>query len=179
VQLLFIDVPFIRPPESAPAQGYTIAFSALRPHSRGSVAIASADPDVPPRIDPGLLTDERDMRTMLGGLQLAREIGEAQALAEWRKEEARPGSAVRTEAQQRSYLRHSTGSYSHPVGTCRLGTVTDLELRVRGVDGLRVADASVMPSIPGANTNAPTLAIAERAAAIIAGRDRLGGAVAA
>ena len=169
VQLLFIDVPLVRPP--VPPEGYTIAFSALRPHSRGSLTLASKDPEVAPVIDPGLLTDERDMRIMLAGLRLAREIGGAPALAGWRKEEARPGPTVRTAAQERDYLRRSTGSYNHPVGTCRLGVderaVTDLELRVRGIDGLRVADASVMPSIPGANTNATVLAIAERAAAMI------------
>jgi choline dehydrogenase len=173
IQILFVDVPFIRPIDSAPREGFTIAFSALRPHSRGSVTLASSDPEAAPVIDPGLLTDERDMSTMLSGLRLAREIGGAQALAEWRKEEVQPGPTVRTEAQERDYLRASTGSYSHPVGTCRLGVderaVTDLELRVRGIDGLRVADASVMPSIPGANTNATVLAIAERAAATIRG----------
>jgi choline dehydrogenase len=113
------------------------------------------------------------MNTMLTALRLTREIGAAPALAEWRKEEALPGPTVYTEAQERDYLRRSTGTYNHPVGTCRLGVderaVTDLELRVRGIDRLRVADASVMPSIPGANTNATVLAIAERAAAMIRG----------
>jgi choline dehydrogenase len=173
VQILFIDLPLIRPITSAPREGFTIAFSALRPHSRGSVILASDDPEAAPVIDPGLLTDERDMRTMLTALRLSREIGAAPALAEWRREEVHPGSMVRTEAQERDYLRRSTGTYNHPVGTCRLGNderaVTDLELRVRGIDGLRVADASVMPSIPGANTNATVLAIAERAAAMIRG----------
>jgi choline dehydrogenase len=173
VQILFIDVPYIRPITSAPPKGYTIAFSALRPHSRGSVMLASNDPEAAPVIDPGLLTDERDMSTMLTALRLTREIGAAHALAEWRKEEVQPGPTVRKEAQERDYLRRSTGTYNHPVGTCRLGVderaVTDLELRVRGIDGLRVADASVMPSIPGANTNATVLAIAERAAAMIRG----------
>jgi choline dehydrogenase len=177
IQLLFLDVPYIRPTVPAPKEGFTIAFSVLRPHSRGSVMLASNDPEAAPLIDPGLLRDERDMRTMLGGLRLAREVGAAAALAEWRKEEVQPGPTVRAEAQERDYLRRSTGTYNHPVGTCRLGVderaVTDLELRVRGLDGLRVADASVMPSIPGANTNATVLAIAERAAAIIGGHDRV------
>jgi choline dehydrogenase len=181
VQLLFLDVPLVRPTGPAPADVYAIAFSALRPHSRGSVTLASSDPEAAPVIDPGLLSDERDMETMLAALELTREIGGARALAEWRKAEALPGPSVRTEAQARDYLRRSSGTYFHPVGTCRLGiderAVTDLELRVRGIDGLRVADASVMPSIPGANTNATVLAIAERAAALIAGRDRVGAAV--
>jgi choline dehydrogenase len=177
IQLLFIDVPFAQPALSVPPEGYTIAFSALRPHSRGSVTLASNDPQVAPVIDPGLMADERDMRTMLTALRLTREIGASEALAEWRKDEALPGPSVRTEEQERDYLRRSTGSYHHPVGTCRLGTderaVTDVELRVRGIEALRVADASVMPSIPAANTNATVLAIAERAAAIIRGHDRV------
>lgn len=177
IQLLFIDVPFTQPTLSVPPDGYTIAFSALRPHSRGSVTLVSNDPEVDPVIDPGLMTDERDMRTMLTALRLTREIGASEAFAEWRKDEALPGATVRTEEQERVYLRHSTGSYHHPVGTCRLGTdersVTDVELRVRGIEGLRVADASVIPSIPAANTNATVLAIAERAAAIIRGHDRV------
>src|SRR5262252_3971252 len=165
-----------RPTLPAPSEGFSIAFSAIRPRSRGSVMLASGDPAIAPLIDPGLLADERDMRTMLRALRLVRQIGGSSALAEWRREEAIPGPAVRTEAQERDYLRRSTGSYFHPVGTCRLGiddrAVTDLELRVRGIDGLRVADASVMPSIPGAGTNATVLAIAERAASIIVGSDR-------
>jgi choline dehydrogenase-like flavoprotein len=177
IQLLFIDVPFAQPTQAALPEGYTIAFSALRPHGRGSVTLASDDPEVQPVIDPGLMTDERDMRTMLTALRLTRKIGGSEALAEWRKDEAFPGPTVRTEEQERDYLRRSTGSYHHPVGTCRLGTderaVTDVELRVRGIEGLRVADASVMPSIPAANTNATVLAIAERAAAIIRGHDRV------
>ena len=109
IQLLFINTPFIRPTMSTPPDGYTIAFSVLRPHSRGSVMAASNDPEDAPLIDPGLLTDERDMRTMLTALRLTREIGGAQALAEWRADEVQPGLSVRTEAQERDYLRRSTG----------------------------------------------------------------------
>jgi choline dehydrogenase-like flavoprotein len=96
-------------------------------------------------------------------------------MAQWRQEEVLPGAAVTTADRQRDYLRRSVGTYWHPVGTCRIGTdpatVTDPQLRVHGIDGLRVADASVMPSIPAANTNATVLAIAERAADLIAGHD--------
>jgi choline dehydrogenase len=137
------------------------------------VTLASADPGTPPRIDPGLLTDYRDVVDMLAGLRLARAVGSSPELAPWRMHEVFPGAAVQTGDQlQRS---GSVGTYFHPVGTCKLGSgpdaVVDLQLRVHGVDGLRVVDASVMPSLPAANTNATVLAIAERAAAIITGHD--------
>jgi choline dehydrogenase len=175
LHILFLDIPLTPPGIQGPQNAYTIAFSLLNPHSRGSVRLASADPGAAPLIDPGFLTDERDVDGMLAGLRLTREIGAAQALARWRQEEALPGASVNTEAQQRDFLRRSTGSYWHPVGTCRIGTdpaaVTDPQLRVHGISGLRVADASVMPSLPAANPNTTVLAIAERAADIIAGQD--------
>ena len=177
IQVIFLDIPFIRPTMPAPQDGFTLAFCLLRPRSRGSVLLASSDPDAPPLIDPGFLTDERDMTAMLAALRLTREIGGAPALDDWRREEVQPGPAVDTEARERNYLRRSTASYFHAVGTCRLGTdqgsVTDLDLRVHGIDGLRVADASVMPSIPAANPNATVLAIAERAAAILTPRGQV------
>ena len=96
-------------------------------------------------------------------------------MAEWRKEEALPGAAASTAARQHDFLRRSVGTYYHAVGTCKMGTdtaaVTDPQLRVHGIDGLRVADASVMPSLPAANTNATVLAIAERAADLITAHD--------
>jgi choline dehydrogenase len=175
VHILFMDLPFTPPSMHAPHHGYTIAFSLLSPHSRGSVRLAASDPDTAPLIDPGFLTDPRDIDSMLAGLRLAREIGQAQAMTAWRQEEVLPGAAVTTTDQLRNYLRRSVGTYNHPVGTCRIGTdpgaVTDPQLRVHGIDGLRVADASIMPSIPAANTNATVLAIAERAADLITDRD--------
>jgi choline dehydrogenase len=175
VHIIFADFPFIRPGMQGPRNGYTISFALLGPYSRGSVRLASSDPGIAPLIDPGLLTDQRDMDGMLAALRLAREIGGARAMAKWRQEEVLPGAAVTTADRQCDYLRRSTGTYYHPVGTCRIGTdpaaVTDPQLRVHGIGGLRVADASVMPSIPAANTNATVLAIAERAADLIADRD--------
>ncbi|MFF3511173.1 GMC family oxidoreductase [Streptomyces sp. NPDC002573] len=169
IQLIFSDVPYHPPTMPGPANGYTILFAALRPHSRGSVRLAGPDPTTAPLIDPNLLDDDRDLVTMLTALAMARELGDSLALAEWRDEEALPGPDVHDERELREYLRHATGPYWHSVGTCRIGTdpaaVVDLQLRVHGIDGLRVVDASVMPSIPGANTNATVLAIAERATA--------------
>lgn len=180
VHVLFCDFPLTPPTMLAPESSFTIAFSLLRPHSRGSVRLASADPGAAPLIDPGFLTDERDVAGMLAGLRLAREIGGSVAMARWRKEEVLPGPAGDTLDGQRDFLRHSIGTYFHGVGTCKMGTdpaaVTDPRLRLRGIDGLRVVDASVMPSVPGANTNATALAIAERAAALITGRERLAAA---
>jgi choline dehydrogenase len=176
MHVLFCDVPLTPSAMLGPESGFTIGFSLLRPRSRGSVRLASADPGAAPLIDPGFLTDERDVAGMLAGLRLAREIGGSDAMARWRKEEVLPGPAGETLDGQRDYLRHSVGTYFHGVGTCRMGTdpgaVTDLQLRLHGIDGLRVVDASVMPSVPGANTNATALAIAERAAALMTGRER-------
>ncbi len=171
IQLFLIDVPFHPPWMSGPATGYTIAFTTLHPHSRGSVRLADTDPASAPLIDPNYLGDDRDMAAMLTVLRVARQIGASPAFDDWRAEEALPGPGVHDETELRDYLRHDTEPYYHAVGTCRIGTdpaaVVDPQLRVRGVDRLRVADASVMPTIPGANTHAAVLAIAERAAALI------------
>jgi choline dehydrogenase len=171
LHVLFADIPLPTPGLLPPDNGYTISFNLLQPHSRGSVALASNDPEAPPLIDPAFLTDERDVTAMLAGMRIAREVGAARALAPWRGEEVFPGPGAPDSERGRDLLLRSIGSYWHGVGTCRMGTdgaaVTDLALRVRGVDGLRVVDASVMPSVPAANTNATVLAIAERAAALI------------
>jgi choline dehydrogenase len=169
--ILFCDVPLPPPGRTAPSQGYSIEFTMLRPHSRGTVRLASSDPTAAPLIDPGFLTDERDVAFMLRAARAARDVGKADALEPWRDTEAIPGPQMSTDEQLHAYLRQSTGTYFHPVGTCRMGTdtnaVTDTELRVHGVKGLRVVDASVMPSLPAANTNATVLAIAEKATDLI------------
>jgi choline dehydrogenase len=170
--ILFCDIPLFPPGIEGHAEpGYTIEFSMLRPHSRGSVRLATKDPTAAPLIDPAFLTDERDAVGMLDAMRLARRLGQTTAMAKWRKEELLPGPDVSTEAELRAYLRRSLGTYWHPAGTCAMGSaptaVVDLDLKVRGVEGLRVVDASVMPSVPGANLNATVLAIAERAADII------------
>jgi choline dehydrogenase len=110
---------------------------------------------------------------MVAGLREARRIGSSSALTPWRGAELSPGPTAEADADLRQYIRTTAGTYFHPVGTCRMGVdelaVVDPELRVHGVDGLRVADASVMPAVVSANTNATVLAIAERAAAILHG----------
>ena len=173
IHLVHLDIPFHPPTMTGPDNGYTIAFSFTRPHSRGSLRLASNDPTVAPLIDVNFLGDERDLAAMVTALRMAREVGEARALAEWRAEEVLPGARVQGDDELREYVRRVTGTYFHPVGTCRMGTdplaVVDTELRVHGVDALRVVDASVMPEIVGANPHATVVAIAERGAALIAG----------
>jgi choline dehydrogenase len=171
LHVLFMDTPYYPPSMTGPDNGYTIGFSLLLPTSKGSVTLATADPEAPPLIDPRFLADENDMTAMMAGLSLARELGGTRAMAGWRQAEALPGPDVRDPGQLRDFLRRDTGIYFHPVGTCRLGSdagaVVDTRLRVRGTERLRVVDASVMPSIVAANTNATVLAIAERAAEMI------------
>ncbi|WP_405983625.1 GMC family oxidoreductase [Streptomyces sp. NBC_00872] len=175
LQILFASLPYRAPSLPGPENGYTIAFSAVNPQSRGSVRLASAEAGTAPLVDPDYLGDSRDIETMTTGLRVARRIGAADALGAWRDEEVLPGPGITDDEDAvRDYLGRSLLVYYHYVGTCRIGpdgttAVVDPELRVRGVTGLRVADASVMPSIVCSNTNAGVYAIAERAAALIKG----------
>jgi choline dehydrogenase len=170
---MFTDVPLRAAtlPGPAAGEGYTLATSLMLPRSRGTVRLASPEPGTPPLIDPNYYADPRDLHALTAGLRAAREIGRAPALDEWRGEEVLPGPGDNDDASLRAYLRRNLQTYSHPGGTCRIGTDTDAvvgtDLRVHGISGLRVADASVMPSAPSANTNATVYAIAERAADLI------------
>ena len=150
--------------------GYSCHVCQLRPYSRGRVGLHSADPMQAPLIDPAYLSDERDVEEMVDGAMLTRRIMEADALASYRGEDIFT-SEVRTRQDWADYIRGHADTIYHPVGTCRMGTdpmsVTDPELRVHGVEGLRVVDASVMPTLVGGNTNAPTIMIAEKAADLI------------
>jgi choline dehydrogenase len=139
----------------------------VRPYSRGTVRLASADPLAAPIIDPRYLSDERDADALLWALELCRELANQPAMKRIAGEELAPGPAVRTREQLRAYLSASLSTYYHPTSTCRMGSVVDAELRVIGVDGLRVADASIMPTITSGNTHAPCVAIGERAADLV------------
>ncbi|HEY0689790.1 MAG TPA: GMC family oxidoreductase N-terminal domain-containing protein [Kribbella sp.] len=171
LQILMIGFPFHVRTLSGPDNGYTMATSLMSPDSRGSVRLSSSTPGQTPVLKPEYFSDARDMQAMVAGLRLAREIGSAGALASWRAEEVLPGPGVTSDAELRAYVRDSFISYFHPAGTCRIGVdemaVVDAELRVRGLSGLRVADASVMPVIVSANTMAAVYGIAERAASLI------------
>ncbi|WP_433290086.1 GMC family oxidoreductase [Pseudonocardia sp. CA-142604] len=168
LQILFVSSPYHNPTMLGAEVGYSIAFSVMDPRSRGSVQLASADPAAAPLVDPGYYTDGRDLQVMVTGLRIAREIGTAAALDPWRGEEVLPGPGVDDDGAC-DYLRMNLLPYFHGVGTCRIGAVVDPDLKVYGIDGLRVADASVMPSIVSANTQATVCAIAERAAVLLAG----------
>lgn len=158
--------PGLRPPGT----GYALAASAVAPDSRGQVRLVSADPLAPPLIDPGFLRGGRDPDRLAAGLDLLRRAAATVPLSGYGTE-LYPGPAIGDTARLRGYIRRSVGSYYHPAGTCRLGdredSVTDTELRVRGVTGLRIADASVIPVIPNAPLHATVLAIAEKAARLI------------
>ncbi|HUL17824.1 MAG TPA: choline dehydrogenase [Steroidobacteraceae bacterium] len=148
--------------------GYTIHSCALRPHSRGHLSLRSTRAEDPPRLYASYLSDKRDVDVMLEGILLAREISQSAAFAPFRGTEIFPGDGVTTREGVELALRRKAETIYHPVGSCRMGSdpasVVDCELRVRGVEGLRVIDASIMPKLIGGNTNAPTIMIAEKAA---------------
>ena len=154
--------------------GFSIGPTLVRPRSRGAITLASADPFTHPRIDPNYLADPADAEALVAGVRIAREIAHEPALDRFRGDEIRPGAPLTSDADLEAYVRETCETLYHPVGTCRMGAdadaVVDLDLRVRGVRGLRVVDASVMPTIPNGNTNAPTMMIAEKAADLILGR---------
>ncbi|RIJ23349.1 choline dehydrogenase [Henriciella barbarensis] len=155
------------------ADGFTIHACQLRPESRGSVTLASADPFDHPLIDPNYLATEEDRRAMREGVKICREIAGQNAFDALRGEEIMPGQDVRTDDEIDAFIRRTGETIYHPVGTVRMGVddaaPLDGELRVRGIDGLRVIDASVMPTLVSGNTNAPTIMVAEKAADMIRG----------
>lgn len=151
--------------------GYSCHVCLLRPRSRGSIGLRSPDPFAAPRIDPNFLSDPDDVRRLVRGFQVMRGILAQPALAGHRGQELPVSAAARTDAEIEQFVRNFADTIYHPVGTCRMGSdagaVVDAQLRVHGVDGLRVVDASVMPSIVGGNTNAPVIMIGEKAADLI------------
>lgn len=162
---------------------FTASVCNLRPTSRGSIHIASPDAFAAPTIAPNYLSTEEDRRVAANALRLTRRIAAAPALARYRPEEVLPGTRYQTEAELAEAAGAVGTTIFHPVGTCRMGraddpqAVVDSRLRVRGVAGLRIVDASVMPLITSGNTNSPTLMIAERASEMIRADRRAGGAV--
>ncbi|CAN5453983.1 GMC family oxidoreductase N-terminal domain-containing protein [soil metagenome] len=169
IQLIFVDTAAVTGVDIP--NSYLVGVSAMQPHSRGSVRLAGPAPDTLPLVNPNFFGDDRDMATMLEGFRIAREIGTAPALDSWRAEEVAPGPDADDEASLRKFIQASVSSYFHPVGTCAIGdtaqSVVDSDLRVHGISGLRVVDASVMPTLPSNNTLATVYAIAERAADLI------------
>ena len=172
VLLMFVTVPFasyaFAPP---PANCYTILPCIMQPQSMGSIGLRSANPEDAPVINPNYFEEPSDLASMLKGFEIAREIGAHSELSDWRAREVYPDEKWRSSAERDQFVRQSANTFFHPVGTCAMGnlqeSVVDTELRVRGVDNLRVVDASVIPRIPNAPTNAAVMAIAERAADLI------------
>jgi choline dehydrogenase-like flavoprotein len=156
--------------------GVTLNSAYLRPRSRGTVRLASADPAAAPLLDPNYWSDPADQERAIKGLRLAREIMRQPALRRYVQAEVLPGTRLVTDAELFDYACANAKTDHHPVGTCRIGrpndpaSVVTPELRVIGLEGLRVADASVMPMVPSCNTNAPTIMVAEKAADHILGR---------
>ena len=172
IQLIFAPVYYAEHGfRKSTGPAYSLGAALLRPESAGRLWLRSADPMAAPAIDPGYLNEPADLESLMAGIELAREIFAARAFAPYRGPEVLPGSDVKTRAGLAAFVRARAETLYHPVGTCRIGVdamaVVDCYLSVRGVEGLRVIDASVMPDVPGGNTNAPTLMIAERGALMI------------
>ncbi len=151
--------------------GYTLHVCDLRPKSRGTIGLKSADPTADARIEPNYLSHPADMKTMVKGVKAARKVLAAQAFDAYRGVEMFPGRHVQTDAQIEAFVREKAATIYHPVGTCKMGhdamAVVDDTLKVHGMQGLRVVDASIMPTLVGGNTNAPTVMIAEKASSMI------------
>ncbi|MET0698423.1 MAG: GMC family oxidoreductase N-terminal domain-containing protein [Mycobacterium sp.] len=172
MQIVLIHIPFHPPHLAGPANGFTFGIATV-PDARGSIRLRDANPDTPPLIDPNYLGVESDVRRMMHGVSVARDIAASDPFTPWRAREVLPGADVTSDVALRGYLAQATGTYYHPVGSCAMGTgddaVVDAELRVHGLSGLRVADASIMPKIVSVNPGAATIMIGERAADLISG----------
>ncbi len=170
-QPVLIEFPFATPElaDRLTPNSFTLAPSVVRTGSRGSVTLASADPSVPPTIDINYLESRADVDALVAAIGLCREMGASKPFDGLRKRELMPGNLGR--AAMEEFVRNGATTYFHPAGSCKMGpdamAVVDAQLRVHGVDGLRVADASIMPTITTGNTNAPSIMIGERAADLI------------
>ena len=182
IQWHALPVPFRNGGLADPAdRGMSVLVTLVDVRSRGRIMLRSADPRHKPLIDPGYLADPADLEALVKAVVMVRDIAGRKPLRKMCAAEEAPGAGLRTDADIGDFVRRDVTTIYHPVGTCsmsgdarvdasRLAGVVDTELRVRGVEGLRVVDASVMPTVPRGNTNAPTIAVAERAADMISGR---------
>ncbi len=173
MQPLFFHVPLYTGDTQEPVTGsaYTLCAGGVSPTSRGELRITGASIDDPLILDPNLLETEYDVRTIVTNIKMMREIAQQPALAEITTREIYPGPDVQSDEELANYARNSLQSYHHQVGTCKMGrdelAVVDHELKVHGINGLRVVDASIMPIVPTGNTNAPTYMVAEKGADMI------------
>jgi len=163
----YLNHGFDRPP----GHGFSIGPTLIRPESRGRIRLRTTFPMDAPIIEPNYLHCDADIETLVDGIELARRIASANAFDEFRGEEYLPGAEVKSRGEIAGYVRDAAETTYHPAGTCKMGNeadaVVDSRLRVRGIENLRVVDASVMPTVVSGNTNAPTIMIAEKAAEII------------
>jgi choline dehydrogenase/4-pyridoxate dehydrogenase len=186
IQFLFVAAPMTASPYLNPfvkpyADGFTCRAVLLHPESRGHLELASNDPRTPPRIVGNFLATDRDRRTLRAGLRLARDVGRQRAMADFVAAEVSPGPDDWSDGGLDAHIASTGITVHHPLGTCRMGpqsdamAVVDEELRVRGVERLRVIDASVMPDLIGGNINAAVIMIAEKASDLLRGKTLLGG----
>jgi choline dehydrogenase len=183
--LQYLSIPWAYPepnddgpdePVIAKRPSFTMMPVLLQPRSRGTVRLDSADPAAAPRIDPQYFADDRDMQLLLKAFDLSRRVAAHPEMAKHIKVEAVPGPHCTSEADIRAHIRLFSKTVYHPVGTCKMGPSSDAEavvdptLSLHGIEGLRVADASIMPRIVGGNTNAPSIMIGEKCADLIRAR---------
>lgn len=179
IALACVVVPVVTECFQAPPLGeaWTLMFGFTHPESRGSLRLASADPRVAPLIDPRYLSEAADREAYLAALEAAQAVGASPALADWNGGEILPGPGCRTRAERLAFLEQAAYTHHHPVGTCRMGgdpeAVVGADLALRGFEGLSVVDASVFPTITTGPVNAAIIALAERAADLLAGRPPL------
>lgn len=176
LQPLFFSVPAYAPHQDGPSNAFTLHAAGIRPTSRGALRLTGPGIDDPVSLDPNLLDTDYDVGCLVTSMKQIREIAAQPALSDWVVREVYPGPEVTDDAALAAYARSAVGSYHHQVGTCAMGvnamSVVDPELRVYGVRGLRVADASVIPAVPSGNTNAPAIMIGEKCADLIKGHTR-------
>jgi choline dehydrogenase/4-pyridoxate dehydrogenase len=184
VQLIFNAAPMTAAPYFSPfrrayADGYACRAAVLRPESRGRIELVSADPRKPVRIWQNFLATDNDWKTLRAGLRIARDVCRQAPMQAFMDKEVAPGERATADADLDDHIRANSITVHHPLGTCKMGpgsdrmAVIDAELRVFGIDGLRVVDGSVMPDLVGGNINAPIIMIAEKAADLIRGRPPL------
>jgi len=171
LQLHFLPLSMSKPGVINNFDGYTINISVSRPKSKGRVKIVSSDPTKHPLIEANYLSDKNDKKELIEGIKISRKIANSKAFQKYNVSEIKPGSRCNSQIDLLSYIKANAGSLYHPIGTCKMGvdknSVVNQDLQVKGILGLRVADASIMPSIISGNTNATVIMIAEKASKII------------
>ena len=173
LQPLFMGLPYYSPGFSGPENAFTLCAGLIRPVSRGELKLKTINPEDTPYLDPNYLGEEADYEALKVAVKLCQKLGYTTAMNEWMKAEVLPGKDI-SEEELEDYIRKSCSTYHHMVGTCKMGVdsmaVVDPSLKVKGINKLRVVDASIMPAITSGNTNAPTIMIAEKAADLILGK---------